>query len=66
MSTLQDPRLFPVPAAAAVGPIVTVVTVTGLFMAKVSKSSLSWQTSVEHLQIVRAQEPPSALEEDVK
>ena len=66
MSTLQDPRLLPVPAAAAVGPIVTVVTVTGLFMAKVSKSSLSWQTSEEHLQIVRAQFPPKALEEDVK
>ena len=65
-STLQAPRLFADPAAAAAGPEVTVVTVTGLFRAKVSKSSLSWQTSVEHLQIVREQEPPSAREVDVK
>ena len=65
-STLQAPRLLAVPAAAVAGPIVTVVTVTGLFRAKVSKSSLNWQTSVEHLQIVREQEPPSALEEEVK
>ena len=65
-STLHAPRLFAVPAAAVAGPMVTVVTVTGLFRAKVSKSSLNWQTSVEHLQIVREQEPPSARDVDVK
>jgi len=40
VSVWHSPRLFPVPAAAVDGPIVIVVTVTGLFKINVSKSSL--------------------------
>ena len=41
VSVWHSPRLFPVPAlAVGVGPIVMVVTVTGLLSTKLSKSSL--------------------------
>jgi len=65
-SVSQFPCLVADPAAAAAGPTVMVVGVTGSFSTNVSKSSLSWQTSELHLHTVREQEVPVVREELVK
>ena len=51
---------------AVEGPLVMVVTVTGLFIANVSKSSLSWHTVEAHLQMVKLHEDPLDMSEEVK
>ena len=51
VSVWHSPRLFPVPAAAVVGPMVMVVTVTGLLNTKLSKSSLKF-SSFKEIQVL--------------
>lgn len=66
VSVWHSPMLLPLPAAVLAGPIVIVVTVTGLFSINVSKSSLIWHTEEELLHTVCEQVVPNVLSVDVK